>query len=192
LPRSSDEELLNLAAGGDDAAASQLFDHHAPRLMRHLTMMLGEPQAAEDVLQNSFAYLFNHALEYDADKAAVGTWLMRIARSYAKNELRRRGRKPFISLSTPVAVGEDELRSLEDLLAEAQPGYDRADVELALKAISDLPRKEREALIMRFLDGLEPREIGEVLGLNAKAVSMRIWRALGRIRAMIREDADSE
>jgi len=192
LPRSSDEELLNLAAGGDDAAAGELFDRHAPRLMRHMTVMLGEPQAAEDVLQNSFAYLFNHALEYDADRAAVGTWLMTIARSYAKNELRRRGRKPFISLSTPVAGGGDEPRPLEELLAEAQPGYDREDVELALKAISDLPRREREALMMRFLDGLEPREIGEILGLDAKAVSMRIWRGLGRIRAMVRESTDSE
>jgi RNA polymerase sigma-70 factor (ECF subfamily) len=192
VPERNDGELLILAAGGDDAAAGKLFDRHAPRLMRYLTLMLGEPQAAEDVLQNSFAYLFNHAAEYDPDRAAVGTWLARIARSYAKNELRRRGRKPFISLSTPVAAGGDEPRALEELLAEAQPGYDRADLELALQAISELPRKEREALVMRFVDGLEPREIAEVLGLKPKAISMRIWRALGRIRTMIRDGPDSE
>ncbi len=187
----SDEELLGLAGGGDESAAGELFDRHSPRVLRFLTMMLGDLQSAEDALQNAFSYLFNHAADYDPDRAGVPTWLMRIARSYAKNELRRRGRKPFLSLDAPVSAGEEGGRPLADLLAEAQPGYSPEDVAAALKALSRLPRKDREAVTMRFVEGLEPREIGAVLGLNAKTVSMRIWRALKRLRNIVEEKPES-
>jgi RNA polymerase sigma factor (sigma-70 family) len=64
-------------------------------------------------------------------------------------------------------------------------------VELALKALSELPRKEREAVVMRFVQGMEPRDIGAALGLAPKAVSMRIWRALSRLREALGLGPDS-
>ncbi|MHC4914018.1 MAG: RNA polymerase sigma factor [Planctomycetota bacterium] len=181
----SDEDLLGLAGGGDESAAGELFDRHSPRVLRFLTVMLGDVQAAEDALQNAFTYLFNHAADYDPERAGVSTWLTRIARSYAKNELRRRGRKPYLSLDAPVSAGSDVSRPLADLLAEAQPGYSPEDMAAALNALGRLSRKDREAVTMRFVEGLEPREIGAILGLNAKSVSMRIWRALKRLRAIV-------
>jgi RNA polymerase sigma-70 factor (ECF subfamily) len=182
---SQDAELLKRAAAGDEPAAGELFDRHAPRLMRFLAMMLGDAAAAEDAVQSSFAYLFSHAAAYDPEKAGVGTWLMRIGRSYAKNELRRRGRRPFLSLDSPVPCGGDETASLSEVIAADRPGFSREEVELALKALSELPRKEREAVVMRFVHGMEPREIASALGLAPKAVSMRIWRALNRLRAVV-------
>lgn len=188
---SQDAELLKRAAAGDEPAGGELFDRHAPRLLRFLTMMLGDAAAAEDALQNSFAYLFSHAAAYDPERAGVGTWLMRIARSYAKNELRRRGRKPFLSLDSPVASGGGEPVSLGEVLAGEQPGFVREDVDLALRALAELPRREREAVVMRFVQGMEPREIGAVLGLEPKAVSMRIWRAMKKLRATFGLATDS-
>jgi RNA polymerase sigma-70 factor (ECF subfamily) len=187
----ADDELLGLAGDGDEAAAAELFDRHSARVLRFLTVMLGDVQAAEDALQNSFTYLFGHAADYDSEKAAVSTWLMRIARSYAKNELRRRGRKPFLSLDTPIPSGQGEGRPLVELLAGDRSEYAAEDVSSALAMLERLGRQDREALVMRFVDGLEPREIGAILGLNPKAVSMRIWRALKRLRDAVGAEADS-
>jgi RNA polymerase sigma-70 factor (ECF subfamily) len=187
----ADDELLGLAGDGDEGAAAELFDRHSARVLRFLTLMLGDVQAAEDALQNSFAYLFGHAADYDSEKAAVSTWLMRIARSYAKNELRRRGRKPFLSLDTPIPGGQGEGRPLVDLLPGEESRHAAEDVSLALAMLEKLSRQDREALIMRFVDGLEPREIAVVLGLNPKAVSMRIWRALKRLRDSVEAESDS-
>jgi RNA polymerase sigma-70 factor (ECF subfamily) len=176
---------LRRAAAGDEAAAAGIYDRHAPAVLRFLTVMLGEEQAAEDVLQESFVYLFRNAERYDPTQSALGTWLRRIAFSLAKNELRRRRRKPAVSLNTPVSA-EGKVRPLAELLPDRPPPGDERGG--ALQLISRLDEEDREILILRHVEGLPPREIAVILGISPKATSMRLWRAAKELQKMIRRE----
>jgi len=184
-------ELLSRAAAGDGPAAGELYDRLAPSALRFLVTMLGDQQAAEDVLQESFLALFRNADKYDPGQSALGTWLRRIAFGLAINELRRRRRKPAVSLDTPVPV-DGKVRPLGELLADKGAPPEQRRSALALELISRLDEKDRQVLILRYVEGFRPREIGRLLGIGPKTASMRLWRALKVLQSQVRRDgADS-
>jgi RNA polymerase sigma-70 factor (ECF subfamily) len=186
-----DDSKLRAAAGGNERAAGELYDRHAPGLYRFLVLMLGDHQAAEDALQETFAYCFRNAARYDPQLSALGVWLRQVAFNLARNELRRRRRKPAVSLDTLVP-SEGRLHPLSELLAGKDRGAARRNAALALELLALLPEEARQVLVLRFVEGLAPREISTVLGLKPKAVSMRIWRAIQELQEKLeRERADS-
>ncbi|HOX07487.1 MAG TPA: sigma-70 family RNA polymerase sigma factor [Planctomycetota bacterium] len=181
-------DLLVRASRGDQAAAGRIYDRHAPGVLRFLVLMLGEENTAEDVLQESFSYLFKNATRYDPARSSISTWLRQIAYSMARNELRRRRRRPSVSLEAPVPC-DGGTRPLSELLAarESNPAGHRA--AKALEVISRLPEDDRRVLILRHVEGCQPRQMARILGISSKAVSMRIWRALNRLRSELLRDS---
>lgn len=181
-------ELLSRAAAGDGPAAGEIYDRLAPPVLRFLVAMLGDEQAAEDVLQESFLYLFRNADRYDPGQSALGTWLRRIAFNLANNELRRRRRRPTVSLDTPVPA-DGTVRRLGELLADKSAPPEQRRGALALELIGRLEEKDRQILILRYVEGLPPREIGGLLGIGPKTASMRLWRALKALQSQVRRDS---
>jgi RNA polymerase sigma-70 factor (ECF subfamily) len=177
--RADDAELAARASLGDEDAASALYERHAGGLLRWLVPYLGDFAAAEDVLQNAFLYLFRSLAEYDPSRASLRTWLGRMALSFARNERRRRRRRPAVSLETPVSDGERTC-ALGEVIPDTSPERRRALAE-ALELLATLPAAEREALLLRYVEGLPPRRIAELTGEAPKTVSMRLWRALRRL-----------
>jgi RNA polymerase sigma-70 factor (ECF subfamily) len=187
---SEDKELLKLAADGDDAAAGAIFDKYSPAVLRFLTVMLGDIQSAEDAVQETFLALFRSVDKYDPAKSSLGTWLRRLAFNFARNEIRRRGRKPTLSMETMVSAGGQAV-TLGDVLA-AKENATRDASEQALELLANVDERDREILVLRYLEGLPPHEIGPLVGLKPKAVSMRIWRALSEMRRASGIDAEND
>lgn len=186
----SDEELLRRTANGDQTAAAELYDRHAPEVLRSLTLLLGDGHAAEDALQNAFAYLFTRAGEYDPRRATVRLWTLRLARNFALNELRRRERKPALSLETLVPAGGG-LVPLREALAAPEAAPDREDAAFAVELLGRLSDEDRETVILRHVQGLDVADIAAIQDSTPKAVSMRLWRAMGRLRALLPRAEDS-
>jgi RNA polymerase sigma-70 factor (ECF subfamily) len=156
-----------------------------------VVVMLNDLQAGEDVVQETFVYLIGHAEDYDPARSNLRTWLRRIALSLAHNELRRRRRKPTVSLENPVR-SDGELHPISDLLADRNGAVEAHAARHALELIGRLDENDRQILVLRYVEGLPPREIAAVLGINAKAASMRLWRAIKELQRMLhREDDDS-
>jgi RNA polymerase sigma factor (sigma-70 family) len=182
-------ELLKRAATGDEAAAAELYDRYSPALMRFLAITLGDAQAAEDVLQEAFLYVFKSAEKYDPTQSALATWLRCVALSLARNELRRRRRKPAVSLDTPVEETSGRLRPISERLSAKSTDRDQREASArVLQILNGLPEEDREVLILRYVEGLPPREISAVLGISPKAVSMRIWRAVKELQGSLRDE----
>jgi RNA polymerase sigma-70 factor, ECF subfamily len=186
---SDERELLLRAAGGDEAAAGEIYDRYAPALMKFLVVLLGKEQAAEDALQETFALLFRDAAKYDPRRAGLGTWLRRLAFGMARNELRRRQRKPALSLETVVRSEDGHMRPLLELLAGRDQGEARQAADLALKVLNRLTEEDRQVLVLRYIEGLPPRDIAVILHATPKAISMRIWRAISALQKELGQGA---
>ena len=127
--------------------------------------MLGDRSLAEDAAQESFLKAFG-SLEDFRGASSFGTWLHRIAVNRCLDLLRRRARHQTESLD--VLAESDEPASGKDPLEDA---------DLVRRLLDSLPPDYRVILTLRELQGLDYKEIMEVLGISMDAVKARLRRA---------------
>ncbi|MFV2173297.1 SigE family RNA polymerase sigma factor [Actinomadura sp. LOL_016] len=160
------------AAVPEDAssAVTALYRGHALGLTRLALIMVGDRGTAEDVVQDAFAGLYAHwSRMRDRDKALA------YVRSAVLNRSRtavRRRRRPFRVIHQPPVWSAE---------SEAMIGEDRREV---LAALHRLPRRQREALVLRYYGNLSEAETAEAMGVGVgtvKSTTSRALTALGRI-----------
>ncbi len=174
--------LIERALAGDEAAAQELHDAHYPAVLRLAYMLLQNLQDAEDATQDAFIYAFEHLARYDPERAAFATWLKVIVTSRCRDRQRRR-RIKWLSLQELAEAGLEP----EDETPDHQP-----DVVLELvgmqqtvwKALERVPRKSRQALILRYFGGLSYPEMAQALGCPVSTAKSRVvygHQALARL-----------
>ena len=172
-----DDALMLLFARGDPGAARILTARLLPRVLNHAARVLGDRAEAEDVAQEAMMRLWRAAEEWQADGAKVSTWLYRVTANLAVDRLRRAGR----------AVGLDETDEPADDSLGADDRLIRADRMAALdSALATLPERQRQAVVLRHIEGVSNPEIAEVLDISVEAVeslTARGKRALAKALA---------
>lgn len=159
-----DAVLLAAYARGDAAAARALADRHLPRLLSYATRMLrGDRAEAEDVAQDTMLRLWRIAPDWRAGEAQVSTWLYRVATNLCTDRLRRAGRRGAVALED-APEPEDEGPGVE---ARLIAGERMAALQAALDS---LPERQRQAVIMRHIEGLSNPEIAAVMDTGIEAV----------------------
>ncbi|MBK8439258.1 MAG: RNA polymerase sigma factor [Rhodobacter sp.] len=160
----SDDDLLALYAKGDRLAARVLTERLVPRVLGYASRILGGDRAeAEDVAQEAMLRLWRIAPDWRAGEAKVSTWLYRVVTNLCTDRLRSGSRR-----ARP--MGDD----LPDAADEA-PGaetrmLDDARLTALNAALGQLPDRQREAVVLRHIEGLSNPEIAEVLGVGVEAV----------------------
>ena len=179
LSNNPDQRLLLAAAqAGDELAFRRLVDPYRRALEVHCYRMLGSPHDAEDVVQDTLLRAWR-ALDRFQPRAAFQTWLYRIATNACLDELERRPRRP-----EPIQPFPDS-----PLDEGASPTYDpaaryaiREGMELALlRAIQELPARQRAALILRDVLGWTSPEVAELLDSTVAATNSALQRARATI-----------
>jgi RNA polymerase sigma-70 factor (ECF subfamily) len=176
--------LLACAQAGDERAFRQLVEPYRHALEIHCYRMLGSAQDAEDVAQETLLRAWR-ALERFEPRAQFQTWLYRIATNACLDELERRPRRP-----QPVDPFPDRPSD-----ATASPTYDpaaryaiREGMELALlRAIQELPGRQRAVLIFRDVLGWTAPEVAELLESTVASVNSALQRARGTIEQHLPE-----
>lgn len=159
--RTSDAALLARYAAGDPQAARLLTRALAPRVYAHAVRMLGDAAEAEDITQEAMTRLWKIAPDWDAGRAQARTWLYRVTANLCTDVLRRRRDAVRLDqVSEPV----DPLPSAAAVLQDAT----RTDALQA--ALMRLPERQRQAVVLRHLEGLSNTEIAEVLEVGVEAV----------------------
>lgn len=168
----SDEQLGQLIAHGKDAAFEVLVARYRRALIGHCVQLLG-PADAEEAVQEALlrAYL---ALSRGHSVQRVGPWLWTIAHNTALNLLRTRKARP---------VGGAE--TVAELPADADPFERREHLRLVVEAVGSLPERQREALVMRELEGRSYAEIESRLRTSNGAVRQLLNRARAGVRARL-------
>lgn len=177
----SDETLLVLYGNGDRAAARVLTLRMGPLAFRVAQRMLGDRAEAEDLAQEALLRLWKIAPEWRTGEAKVTTWLYRVVTNLATDRLRRRR-----------GIGLDQAPEVPDGAASAVEQMIDGDRAAALEAaLAQLPARQRQAVVLRHLEGLSNPEIATAMEIGVEAVeslTARGKRALAAILAGRREE----
>ncbi len=147
--------------------ASELDAQREP-LRRLAAALLGDAHGAEDVVQDAFAA----ALARDERPLSLATWLRAVVRRLAMDARRRTGRRNVREAAAARPETSEEAGSLERLEL----------VEALAREARGLDEPFRTALVLRYFDGLAPRDIATKLGVPLATVESRLVRALERLR----------
>lgn len=163
------EEIITRSLKGDQHGYAELYERFASGAYRLCYSLLMNEQDSEDVLQESFVYAFKNLHRFDPKKASFKTWLYTIAVSRCRNTYRRK-RLPMVDISQLLGF---ELRAPSSEAPEA--AAIRRDAEDAIQvALVDLSPRLREAIVLRYGQGLTYREIAEVMGCPQKTAESRV------------------
>ena len=176
-PVAEPTELARLRSG-DPAALAAVVGRYQHRLYRYFVRLLHDPAAADDLFQQTWLQVVRNLRRYDSARS-FDTWLFAIAHNTAMDLLRRR---PGESLEDH----EGEFHSpAPDALAAVLAG-ERAAILAA--AMSTLPALYREALTLRFEEGMKLEEIAEVTRAPLSTVKSRVQRGLEALRQRISKE----
>lgn len=174
----TDAELVARAlAGSQDACRGLVLRFERP-VYALILRMVGDPSTAEDLAQEAFVKAFRNLASYDRERK-LASWLFKIAHNTTLDHLRRGG----LATVALDASGEDEGGSLADVLADSSTegpaaAAERHGLARALeRAIAGLRPEYREAVVLRYVEGLSYDEIAEATGLPLGTVKTFLHRA---------------
>jgi RNA polymerase sigma-70 factor (sigma-E family) len=150
-----------------------LYRTHRMRLVRLALLLVDEPATAEDVVQEAFTGLHRHWGNLRDAAAAVG-YLRTAVVNGSRSVLRRR--KTAREYTPPHAVNARSAESLAMLTAEHQS---------VVRALSHLPPRQREVLVLRYYGNLSEAEIAEAAGISRGTVKSTASRALEALQKIM-------
>ena len=174
----SDEALLALYAKGDRAAARALTVRLTPRILAFAGRMLGDRAEAEDVAQEAMLRLWRIAPDWRSGEAQVSTWLYRVASNLCTDRLRRRKRGAATALDDAPDVADQAPGVVAALIA----GDRMRALDAALAA---LPERQRQAVVLRHIDGLANPDIAAVMDIGVEAVESLTARGKRSLTALL-------
>ena len=156
----SDETLLVLYANGDPNAARVLTLRLTPKVMGHAYRMLGDRAEAEDVAQDALIRLWKQAPDWRQGEAKVTTWLYRVVANLCTDRLRKQ--KPL----DIEAITEPE----DDSASAAEQIQQKSRLDALQAGLNKLPERQKQAVILRHIEGLPNPEIAEIMQIGVEAV----------------------
>jgi RNA polymerase sigma factor (sigma-70 family) len=183
-----DNRLVTLSQEGDLAAFNALVETYQGQVYNLCWRMLGVRQAAEDATQEAFlsAYLNIRGFRGPSFRA----WLLRIAANAATDELRRRRRRPQVSLEAPISGSETAL-DLPDPSAGPEECALRLERARGIQAaLLTLPLDQRLTVILSDVQGLSYEEVGQAMGSSLGTVKSRLSRGRARLRRYLLEQGE--
>jgi RNA polymerase sigma-70 factor (ECF subfamily) len=178
--RQDELALVERCRQGDLTAFEEIYRRHAGRLFSLTCRLVGNPADAEDLLQEIFLSA-HRKLETFRGESAFGTWLYRLATNLCLDHLRSRAGRS---------------RQLTDSLEDETGLFDRATSGLAERAVTRmdleralarLPEGCRAAFVLHDIEGLEHREVADVLGVAEGTSKSQVHKARLRLRVLLTE-----
>ena len=179
------EISIDALRAGDRAEFARMVDVHSALIYRLGLKMLGNPQDAEDVLQNTFLNALMHLSSFEG-RSSVSTWLYRIASNEALMMLRKK---------QPISIEDMQSEDSEDGLipaiftdwsalpeSELLAGESKSAIDAA---IARLPEQLKIVFVLRDIEGVSIRETAEILSLTETNVKTRLLRARMALREQL-------
>jgi RNA polymerase sigma-70 factor (ECF subfamily) len=172
----ADKDLISHVGQGDAQAFATLYERHRRAAYSLAYRMMGEKQAAEDLLQEAFLKLWRGAASYRAERGSVRTWLLSIVHNRGIDQLRslasRRRMQEKIEASAPKSQPSEAF-------TQSWRNSQRGQVREALKS---LPSQQLNVLELAYFSGYTHVEIAELLDLPLGTVKGRMRLGLKKIR----------
>jgi len=174
----TDAQVVRDVLAGDRDAYRLLVRRYADVLHGHAVRMVHSQDVAADMVQQAFVQGFKK-LASCRNPDQVGAWLFRILANRCRDHLRSPRRRDL-----PLQVLPDLPARRSDPSEEASHAEVRDRVHAALGRLTP---EQREAFVMRHLEGLSYEEIAAVMNLSVAALKMRVHRAREALRGLLEE-----
>ena len=172
-----DIELVRAVARGDKAAMRSLMERHGDRLMAVSYRMLGDQDAAEDVVQEAFIRLLKNAKKWEPGQALFSTWLHRVAINLCYDRLRKASSRYEFSAG-------DEVPDVADEQDDAAVRMEKSQQALALRgAMERLPERQKMALVLCHFEEMTNAEAAEIMEVSVPALESLLARARRSLKA---------
>lgn len=176
----TDEEIMASIVAGDQRVYAEAVRLHARPIAFYAYRMLGSQSEAEDITQETFLRLWTQASRWQPGKAALSTWLHRIAHNLCIDFLRKSRSSMASELSDDLADGQ--------LSAEEALGIE-AERNMLQLALGNLPERQRSALVLTHYQGLSNREVADILAVTVDALESLLARARRSLKAYCQTDS---
>ena len=170
----TDDALIGALAGRDLTALAVLYDRYGRVAYALAYRILGEPEAAEDVVHDGFLSAWRGAGSYRSERGNVRGWLLSIVHHRAVDVLRRK----TTFRPAPLEVAEQRPAD-EDTAEEATRNVEHATVRAALEA---LPQAQRRTIELAYFGGYTNVELAEIMGVPLGTVKGRMRIGLQKLR----------
>ena len=169
------------AAKREPGAFASLYRKYVAQIYSLALYETRDPYAAEDITEAVFLRALTGLSRFreqgSGHESTFRVWLFAIARNVVSNERRTQRRHPHSPIDQAI-----DLRAPDDPAATIER---RLEAQRAWDAVMALPEDRRQAIVLRFVDELSAREIGQVMGRSEGAVRVLIHRALASIRGSL-------
>ena len=167
----------------DPSAFEVLYDRHGGAAYSLAYRIVGGPEAAEDVVQESFLSIWRSGARFDAARGSVRSWTLGVVRNRSIDALRRQsGKAPKLDFD-------------DDATLEAQPSLELTDSEAIRRetasrvrgALQQLPEAQSEVIGLAYFGGFSHSEIAEMLRMPLGTVKGRMRLGLEKVRLLLAE-----
>jgi RNA polymerase sigma-70 factor (ECF subfamily) len=156
---------------------AELFDAHAPMVLGLCRGLLRDAHEAEDAAQQTFLSAYGSLVAGTLPRQPAA-WLATIARNECRTRAQRRMREPLPVAETLVLAGDPFDEAVQ-----------AAEVESLRRALTQLPRQQRDALVLREFTGLSYEELALAFGVSEPAIESLLFRARRQVRTALRAAA---
>jgi RNA polymerase sigma-70 factor (ECF subfamily) len=165
------KELVIKASCGNFSAFGTLYEIYLDRIYRYVYYQINDRMAAEDITEDVFVKAWKSIQSCRGREATFSAWLYRIAHNHLVNILRRENKQ--------TSIEKVELVEIDDAEEKYQASVDYRDLLVNIRA---LPPKQKQVLVLKFVEGMDNREISEITGKKEGAIRVLQMRALTTLR----------
>jgi RNA polymerase sigma-70 factor (ECF subfamily) len=177
----SDEVLMTAVSARQQRAFRILMGRHMQRAIRVAQRVVRDAAEADDIGQDAFLRVLNHAASFDPGVARFTTWLYRIVLNLAFDRIRRR---PLLPIEEASEVRSGDPEPVERLIADEE----RRALEQAMAGLSE---RQRGAIALFHMEGLSGEEAAKAMDLSAKTFESLLARARAALRDQVEKIQNS-
>ncbi len=170
--------LVERASSGDIEAFGNLYTIYVEQIYRYVFYQVKDKMTAEDITEEVFIKAWRAIDSCKGRGETFSSWLYRIAHNYTIDVLRSRQKR----LARETEVTADVSYSKQ----EAEVRLKRQEL---LEAVARLPQNQKQVIILKFIEGLDNQEIGQVMNKNQGAIRVLQMRALATLRQRLGGEA---
>ncbi|TFY91450.1 RNA polymerase sigma factor [Pseudomonas kairouanensis] len=172
-----DVELLARIGNNEPAAVNEMVTRKLPRLLALASRILGDPDEAKDVAQESFLRIWRQAARWRSGEARFDTWLHRVALNLCHDRLRRRKEHP---------LNEEAVLELADSAPSPDQQLEALDNSARMAAaLAALPERQREAIVLQYYQQLSNIDAAALMNISVEALESLLSRARRQLRSQL-------
>ncbi len=178
----TESSLVARAIQGDQLAFTELYERYVERVYRYISLRTGNPIEAEDTVSNVFLKAWRSISRFKPQReASFAAWLFRLAHNEVVDSYRRPRDLVSLDFAGDLSIGESPIGN-----PERQIEWRLTMAELS-GALGALTSEQREVILLRFVEDLSAREVGEIMGKREGTVRGMQFRAIEALRRALTE-----